>query len=126
MLIRSPEPQARDHASSESELAPLPTSSDANAERAVPRAGSLSEDPTDATTPRLTRARLARLLGYYRPYLPLLLLDLACAVLVSVTALLLPLCANYVTRLLVATDDPSATLPAIYAVGFVVNGQPQH
>jgi ATP-binding cassette subfamily B protein len=118
MLIRSPEPQARDDASSGNDRhPPLPTPPDSNAERAVPRAGSLLEDPTDATTPRLTRARLARLLGYYRPYLPLLLLDLACAVLVSATALLLPLCANYVTRLLVGADDPSSTLPAIYAMG---------
>ncbi len=37
---------------------------------------------------RLTRARLHRLLSYYRPHLPLLGADLACA------ALLLPLCAN--------------------------------
>lgn len=117
MLIRSPEMQARDDAASESEHSPLPAPSAANAERAFPRAALLSEDPTEASTPRLTRARLAKLLGYYRPYLPLLALDLACAVLISVTALLLPLCANHVTRLLIGADDPSSTLPAIYAMG---------
>jgi len=113
MLIRSPEPQTRDDAPSPSAPSPAPTSPIARARRA----GSLSDDPTEASTPRLTRARLAKLLGYYRPYLPLLALDLACAVLISVTALLLPLCANHVTRLLLGADDPSTTLPTIYAMG---------
>ncbi len=110
MLIRSPEPQTRDDAPSPSAPSPAPIARSR-------RAASLSEDPTEASTPRLTRARLAKLLGYYRPYLPLLALDLACAVLISVTALLLPLCANHVTRLLLGADDPSTTLPTIYAMG---------
>jgi ATP-binding cassette subfamily B protein len=114
MLIRSPEPQTRDDDSSPSAHAPPPTPS---VPRASPRAGPLSDDPVDLATPRLTRARLVKLLAYYRPYLPLLALDLACAVLVSVTALLLPLCANSVTRLLVGAEDPSTTLSAIYAMG---------
>ena len=41
------------------------------------------------------RARALKFLSYYRPHIPLLLADLACAVLVSATALFLPLCANY-------------------------------
>ncbi|MCX5496584.1 ABC transporter ATP-binding protein [Kaistia dalseonensis] len=110
MLIRSPEPPIRDDDSSPDTQAHPPTP-------AAPRGRPLSDDSVDAATPRLTRARLARLLAYYRPYLPLLALDLACAVLISVTALLLPLCANHVTRLLVAADDPSTTLPVVYAVG---------
>ncbi|MCX5571258.1 ABC transporter ATP-binding protein [Kaistia nematophila] len=113
MLIRSPEPQTRDDAPSPGEPSPPPTAPITRTRRAA----SLSEDPNEASTPRLTRARLAKLLGYYRPYLPLLALDLACAVLISVTALLLPLCANHVTRLLLGADDPSATLPTIYAMG---------
>lgn len=117
MLIRAPEPQARADATSASDLSPLPALPIEGGERAKARGDFLSEDETSGSTPRLTRPRLVKLLGYYRPYLKLLLLDLACAVLVSVTALLLPLCANYVTRLLVAAEDPSSMLPAIYATG---------
>ncbi|QDZ10055.1 ABC transporter ATP-binding protein [Devosia ginsengisoli] len=53
-------------------------------------------------------ARAQKFLGYYRPYVPLLLADLACAVLVAASAIALPLCASYITtRLpeLAAADD---------------------
>lgn len=64
-----------------------------------------ARDPTDAASRQhLTHARLRRLLSYYRPHLPLLGADLGCAVLVSATALLMPLCANLVTRQLGAAD----------------------
>nr|WP_244523059.1 ABC transporter ATP-binding protein [Devosia sp. YR412] len=58
------------------------------------------------STRAVSRAR--KFLGYYRPYVPLLLADLACAVLVAATAIALPLCASYITtRLpeLAAADD---------------------
>ena len=68
------------------------------------------------------RARALKFLSYYRPHIPLLLADLACAVLVSATALFLPLCANYVTRQLGAVDDAPAALTQIYAIGGVMLG----
>ena len=43
----------------------------------------------------MTRAR--KFVAYYRPYIPLLLADLACAVLVAAGAIALPLCASYIT-----------------------------
>lgn len=54
------------------------------------------------------RSRFGKFIDYYRPYVPLLLADLACAVLVAATAIALPLCASYITtRLpdLAAADD---------------------
>ena len=68
------------------------------------------------------RARALKFLSYYRPHIPLLLADLACAVLVSATALFLPLCANYVTRQLGAVDDAPAALNQIYAIGGIMLG----
>ncbi len=70
--------------------------------------------PGGATAPALTRARLRRLLSSYRPHLPVLLADLACAVLVSATALLLPLCANLVTKRL-AGGGEEALAPILLA-----------
>jgi ATP-binding cassette subfamily B protein len=64
-------------------------------------------------TPGLTRARLKTFLSAYRPHIPLLAADVACAMLVSATALALPLCANYVTRRLTDHADPGP----IWAVG---------
>ena len=58
--------------------------------------------------PERATSRFRKFLGYYRPYLPLLAADLACAVLVAATAIALPLCASYITtRLpdLAAADD---------------------
>jgi ATP-binding cassette subfamily B protein len=63
-----------------------------------------------------------KFLSYYRPHIPLLLADLACAVLVSATALFLPLCANYVTRQLGAVDDAPAALHQIYVIGAIMLG----
>ena len=71
---------------------------------------------SDEATPALTRRRLEKLLSYYRPHIPLLVADLACAVLVSATALALPLCANIVTKRLASFPDPAAH-GLIYAVG---------
>lgn len=77
---------------------------------------SQSEGSRDAAlkpAPGLTRVRLRTFLSYYRPHLPLLAADVACAMLVSATALALPLCANYVTRRLIGHDD----LGPIWALG---------
>ena len=58
-------------------------------------------DPRAGDTAR-ARTRLRRFLTYYRPHLPLLAADLACAILVAATALALPICANFVVRRLTA------------------------
>lgn len=68
------------------------------------------------------RARALKFLSYYRPHIPLLLADLACAVLVAATALFLPLCANYVARRLGAVGATPEVLNQIYAVGGVMLG----
>jgi ATP-binding cassette subfamily B protein len=67
------------------------------------------------SAPSVRRAR--KLLSYYRPHLPLLAADLACAALVSATALFLPLCANYVTKRLTAHLDPAEALGRIALMG---------
>ena len=57
----------------------------------------------------MTRAR--KFVAYYRPYIPLLLADLACAVLVAAGAIALPLCASYITARLpeLARSDDAVT-----------------
>ena len=67
-------------------------------------------------------ARALKFVSYYRPHIPLLLADLACAALVSATALFLPLCANYVARQLGAAGATPQILNQIYAVGGVMLG----
>src|SRR5271169_4908593 len=54
--------------------------------------------PARPALPRLRPERWRKFLSYYRPHLGLLTADLACAVLVSATALALPLLANYVVK----------------------------
>jgi ATP-binding cassette subfamily B protein len=61
--------------------------------------------------------RLRKFLSYYRPHLKLLAADLGCAVLVSATALALPLCANYVTTQVTVLASTPEALGRIYLVG---------
>jgi ATP-binding cassette subfamily B protein len=74
----------------------------------------------EAARPAQTRTRLAKFLSYYRPHIPLLLADLGCAVIVAMTALSLPLCANYVTKRLVTLGEGRDALGQIYAMGAVM------
>jgi ATP-binding cassette, subfamily B, bacterial len=85
-----------------------------------PRVASQKRRPDDGERRDLTRARLARFVSYYRPHIPLLLADLGCAVIVSMTALALPLCANYVSKQLVALADGPGALGQIYQMGAVM------
>ncbi len=73
-----------------------------------------------ASARRLNRVR--KFAGYYRPHLPLLLADLACALLVAATAIALPLCANYVTTRLLALPDTPGAIGQIYTMGAVMLG----
>ncbi|MGA0602346.1 ABC transporter ATP-binding protein [Caulobacter sp. KR2-114] len=83
---------------------------------------SLKATSEAAAAPRLSGPRLARLLSYYRPHLALLAADLACAILVSATALALPLCANVVVRRLSAGHATPALMADIYGVGALMLG----
>ena len=61
-------------------------------------------------------SRSKKFLSYYKPYMKLFLADMACAFVVSGTALLLPLCANYITKHILESDAPNA-LSQIYGMG---------
>lgn len=75
----------------------------------------------DAAAHSLQRShRLRKFLSYYRPHIPLLLVDVACALIVSLTALFLPLCANHITKRLVALDDVPDALGQIYTMGAIM------
>ena len=61
-------------------------------------------------------SRSKKFLSYYKPYMKLFLADMACAFVVSGTALLLPLCANYITKSILESGAPNA-LSQIYGMG---------
>ena len=68
--------------------------------------------------------RLKLFLSYYKPYRKLLVADLFCALVVAATALLLPLCARYVTQnvLQQKTAEPFAQIVFIGGVMLVLVG----
>lgn len=70
------------------------------------------------------RARFTRFLSFYRPHRALLLADLGCALLVSVTTLALPLCANQMTKRLVVLGraGASSSLHEIMRMGALMLG----
>src|ERR1700722_17468779 len=67
--------------------------------------------------PRLRPERWRKFLSYYRPHIGLLIADLACAVLVSATALSLPLLANYVVKRLALGGGQPHLMDEIWMVG---------
>jgi ATP-binding cassette subfamily B protein len=85
-------------------------------------AGSPSLAGRRAADASIVGARLRKFLSYYRPYRALLLADLGCAFVMAATALLLPVCANYVTKLLLAGQPAPEMLAQIWAVGGVMLG----
>ncbi len=64
-------------------------------------------------------ARSKKFVSYYQPYLGLFFADMACAFVLSVIALALPLCARYITKNVLEGDAPNA-LSQIYAMGVVM------
>ena len=64
-------------------------------------------------------SRVRKFLSYYKPYKRLFLADMLCALVVSATALALPLCANYITKTVLASNAPDS-LTQIYKVGIVM------
>jgi len=102
---------------SQTRRAPARDAATSDLPKPPPRAATLSHlDLTPEPDGERTRARVRRFLSYYRPHLPLLAADVACALLVSATALALPLCARAVTQRLQALDG-AAPLAPIYAMG---------
>lgn len=63
--------------------------------------------------------RHRKFLSYYKPYLGWLVADLLCALIVSVTTLLIPLCIRYITKEILTELGPSA-LSQIYLMGAVM------
>ena len=66
-------------------------------------------------------SRSRKFLSYYKPYMGLFLADMACALLVSATTLLLPLCARYITKNVLEGGAADA-LHQIYVMGAVMLG----
>lgn len=64
-------------------------------------------------------SRLKKFVSYYKPYRRLLLADIACAFIVAATALILPLCARYITQS-VLEGNTTNPLDQIYAIGAVM------
>src|SRR6266702_993046 len=62
------------------------------------------------------RSRGKKFLSYYKPYLGLFFADMACALIVSTTTLLLPLCARYITKNILEGNMPQ-DLNQIYMMG---------
>ncbi len=70
---------------------------------------------------RFLNSRTRKFLSYYRPYKRLLAADLACALVAAAIALILPLCARFITKDLLAMDGPGAT-SQIYWMGLIMLG----
>jgi ATP-binding cassette, subfamily B, bacterial len=66
-------------------------------------------------------SRSKKFLSYYKPYVGLLFADLICALIVSATTLILPLCTRYITKNVLAGNMPNA-LNQIYTMGAVMLG----
>ncbi|HEU5345688.1 MAG TPA: ABC transporter ATP-binding protein [Ktedonobacterales bacterium] len=71
-------------------------------------APALPAAPADDAPRAAASSRGRKFLSYYKPYPGLFLADMACALVVSATMLLLPLCARYVTKDLLDGDSPRA------------------
>lgn len=61
-------------------------------------------------------SRNRKFLSYYKPYMKLFFADMACALIVSGTALALPLCANYIIKYILQSNAPDA-LGQVYGMG---------
>src|SRR5437879_6260891 len=66
---------------------------------------------------RFPGSRAKKFLSYYKPYRGLLFADLLCAFIISAAALLLPVCANFITKNLLTTHGAPGALDKIYALG---------
>lgn len=67
----------------------------------------------------MVNARARKFLSYYKPYRGLFLADMVCAFIVSAIALMLPLCARYITETVLENNTPGS-LSQIYGMGVVM------
>src|SRR5208282_4945386 len=72
---------------------------------------------TERAATRFGGSRAEKFLSYYKPYRGLLLADLLCAIIISAAALLLPVCANFITKNLLGREGAPDALDKIYALG---------
>jgi ATP-binding cassette, subfamily B, bacterial len=72
---------------------------------------------TERTATGFAGSRAKKFLSYYRPYRGLLLADLLSAIVISAAALLLPVCANFITKNLLVKEGAPGALDKIYALG---------
>jgi ATP-binding cassette subfamily B protein len=105
------------------------TPADAAASTLAPDLSASFNDPVAPSATRgaspaagLSGARLAKFLSYYRPHLGLLAADLGCAILVSATALALPLGANYVVKRVAVAGVHPALSAEIWLMGALMLG----
>lgn len=75
--------------------------------------------PASAAMSKHSRGR--KFLSYYKPYMGLFLSDMACALVLSATTLLFPLCASYVTKDILGAHSPHA-LNQILLMGALMLG----
>ena len=87
-----------------------PANSITNEPPITPIADASPEAPVRDVAPasRPTRSRARKFLSYYKPYLGLFVADMACALIVSAVLLLLPLCAQYITKNILEGNTPDA------------------
>src|SRR5208282_4857681 len=81
------------------------------------RVGADNTGLTERAATRFAGSRAKKFLSYYQPYRGLLLADLFCAIIISAAALLLPVCANFITKTLLAKEGAPGTLDKIYTLG---------
>jgi ATP-binding cassette, subfamily B, bacterial len=69
---------------------------------------------------RFAGSRAKKFLSYYKPYRGLLFADLLSAVVISAAALLLPVCANFITKNLLGSAGVPGAIDKIYWLGAVM------
>ena len=79
-----------------------------NAPPTLPAATDLPATNAGAASSATARSRGKKFFSYYKPYLGLFCADMACALIVSAITLLLPLCAQYITKNILAGNTPHA------------------
>ncbi len=93
-----------------------PTDTITNTSPARPVANDPSVADSGGRARPLPHSRARKFVSYYRPYLGLFLADMACALIVSAITVLLPLCARYVTKDILAGSMSQAP-GRIYLMG---------
>ncbi|MFZ2060822.1 MAG: ABC transporter ATP-binding protein [Candidatus Binatus sp.] len=69
---------------------------------------------------RFAGSRAKKFLSYYKPYRGLLFADLLSAVIISAAALLMPVCANFITKNLLGSAAVPGAIDKIYLLGGVM------